>query len=409
MTAPRQFALVCLAVVAVGVGLVISNGKKSPSALPATPAPKVPEIPVAPAAPPTLSAEGCADPTPDGPSPCVFRTGTPLPIPLGAAAATVAGRFVYVAGGAATVNGTEGSTAVFFAPLDAKGAIGAWTKTTPYPLDVMQQGFVFHGGYLYGVGGAIPTSDNNLVQSAVYFAKVNADGTIGAWKAGPDLPEPAGAPSVVVLNDFLYVIGGYSSTGPGTTSTGKVYFSSFKRDGSLTGWKTTTSLTGARFFATAAAGPSTIYLLGGTYKNEGDHGPFQDGPKTCEPHRVLLTHQNRDGTLTPWVAGTPYANPSLAPGAAVVGNHLVLVQSSGARQMQGSSDVLSAPIAADGSIGAWTVAGHLSEIGASRAVAFGPAGIYAFGGTGLEELKSVLLTTSAVIPVANGALSCPAN
>lgn len=410
MTASRQFAIACGCVLAVGLVLVATSDRKK------KPVPTSPDLPAQPVPPPaapaevapTVTAEGCVTPTPNAASVCSFRNGPPLPEPVAAAAAAVSGSFAYVIGGSLNGNGTEGTTTVRYSAIDAQGGLGDWKTTTPYPLKVMQEGVVGHNGFVYVLGGVIPTIDLDRVRSAVYFAKTNADGSLGDWKKGPDLPEFVGAAGYVVLNNFLYVIGGYSVAGKDTTSTGNVYFAAIKPNGALGPWRTTTPLTGGRFFFTAAAGQSTIYAMGGTYQTGGHKGPFVDGTVECETSRVLIGHVQPDGTISSWSKGTPFSDNSLAAGSVVVDKTLFLVQGRGDRQAHGSDELMSAPIADDGSIGAWHVVGHLAEVSGSRAVAFGPKGIYGFGGTAVIGGKPLLLPNTDVIPLNGASLACPA-
>lgn len=131
-----------------------------------------------------------------------------LPQALTAAYAAASGETVYVVGGANS-GGTALST-VYYATI-ANGQLQAWTAATPLPVAVNSPYVAAVNGFLVVAGGyltsyATPTS-------GVFYAAINADGSLGSWQVGPSLPT-AGANignDVVVTDAGFAIMGGDTS------------------------------------------------------------------------------------------------------------------------------------------------------------------------------------------------------
>jgi hypothetical protein len=142
---------------------------------------------------------------------------TPLPGKRGFAAAVLANRYnsmfaghaIYVLGG---LDDTGAATStVYFAVLNADGSIpaagltGTWATTTalPQPLFALQA-VVFHGR-IYVAGG---NAAGGAPVTKVYSARINSNGTLGTWSESTDLPGPLAYHQMVVIAGTLYVLGG---------------------------------------------------------------------------------------------------------------------------------------------------------------------------------------------------------
>jgi len=123
----------------------------------------------------------------------------------------VGSRFIYVIGGQQTATDTPGGTStVFMASVDpTSGAVGTWTQLpNSLPVPLVGPGATLFNGQIYVVGG-LQTS--GIPSSAIYSAPVNADGTIGAWtiSANP-YPVTVAFPTVFGFAGNLYVLNGDS-------------------------------------------------------------------------------------------------------------------------------------------------------------------------------------------------------
>ena len=132
----------------------------------------------------------------------------------------VANGFVYAVGG-------SGSTTVYYAKLNGNGTVDTWRTSSANPLPITRQyhGSVVSSGYMYIVGGQDGLSG---VNDDVYYAKINADGTTGAWATNANLlPSDRYQSGVITVNGYIYVLGGAQTAGGAPVST--VYYGSTNR------------------------------------------------------------------------------------------------------------------------------------------------------------------------------------
>jgi len=99
------------------------------------------------------------------------RPTTKLPAPTAFGEAIAVDDFVFLVGGRAQVFGAEASSAVFAAPIEADGSLGAWITLPPLPLGRTNQELVVVGDFLVIAGGATDGGgDANVLTARVRFA-----------------------------------------------------------------------------------------------------------------------------------------------------------------------------------------------------------------------------------------------
>src|SRR6266851_1430931 len=115
------------------------------------------------------------------------------------------GNYVAILGGSnATASPTRTNT-ILVGQQNFDGTISSWT-TQYMPIQLSQYGLVKANNGVYIIGGINQAS--NPVTS-IYFAILNANGTIEKWHYLSELPTPAIAQnSVAFTNDFMYVLSG---------------------------------------------------------------------------------------------------------------------------------------------------------------------------------------------------------
>jgi len=162
--------------------------------------------------------------------------------------------YIYAVGGAnAVVSPTN--PAVYYAKVNADGTVGAWATTTqlPSPRIRITHSVVVANGYMYVVGG-----ENSSAQSTVWYSKINADGTLGNWQTGSSLPVATSDSAVIVDNGFIYSMGGNGG------STNAIYLAKINYDGSIGPWiSNPNTLPNNEYMHSAIAVNGFVYVLGG--------------------------------------------------------------------------------------------------------------------------------------------------
>jgi N-acetylneuraminic acid mutarotase len=160
--------------------------------------------------------------------------------------------YLYVLGG---YNGTVYYSNIWFAPIHVDGTLGTWTTTTPFPTGRAFHTSAAYNGYLYVLGG-----NNGGMLNDVQYAPLNADGTVGPWVGTTSFPAPRDWHASAAYKGFLYVIGGYAGSG---VVLGDVWVATLNADGTVGTWRAATDLPSVRYAHTAAAYNGFLYVVGG--------------------------------------------------------------------------------------------------------------------------------------------------
>jgi len=151
----------------------------------------------------------------------------------------------------------NGTTTVYYAPINTDGTVGAWTtQTNALPEGLLESQVVATKNRVYLLGG---TSLGATVY-AILTAPVNSDGSIGTWVWDSSLPDDLRSARAVVTKNTVYLLGG-ASDGPGFLST--VHKASINADGTLGTWTTGTALPSALSEMEVIIVKNKIYTLGG--------------------------------------------------------------------------------------------------------------------------------------------------
>ncbi|MHB8362920.1 MAG: Kelch repeat-containing protein, partial [Patescibacteria group bacterium] len=177
---------------------------------------------------------------------------TPLLAITYSATSVVYNGYLYELGGQ---SGSTYETTVDYAPINSNGTLGAWTATTPLLTGVFQATSVVYNGYIYEIGGYT----GSAVLSAVDYAPINADGTIGSWTATSSLLTTTTQSTSVVYNGYVYEIGGYN----GSTKISTVEYAPINSNGTLGTWMDTTSLPAPTYAQTSVVYNGYVYNIGG--------------------------------------------------------------------------------------------------------------------------------------------------
>lgn len=173
-----------------------------------------------------------------------------------------------VAGGNTAVGGTGHTNAVFTAGFNpSTGTVGAWSQQANLPQALDVPGVASWNGYVYLVGGVNGADTADL--NTVYYAQVQ-NGRITAWNSGMPYPLFADSMYVTAINGFLVAFGGEPFSG---SVYNNCYYAPINADGSLGAWQAGPSLPLGMFefqvgtplfgsYGVMAIGNSEAYMLG---------------------------------------------------------------------------------------------------------------------------------------------------
>ena len=248
---------------------------------------------------------------------------------------------VYVMGGT-TVSGTTyyTRTEVYTAPINPDGSLGTWTASTAMPGPKCAAEVVVLQNKLYCIGGY---SDwlNSVVSNNTYVANINPDGTLGVWSTVPAPANPGGVALSYIRNGKLYCAGVVSGQFVLNSAT-------INGDGSLGAWQVVSTPSGLGTMIVGCVIGDYVYSLndyssGGTYSNQ-----------------VKRATINADGTLGAFtVVGSAFLSGYSGARLYITKNRIYAY---GIHNFYDSfKESYSAPINADGSLGSWTAGGQQTK------------------------------------------------
>ena len=257
----------------------------------------------------------------DGTVPASGQTGTwalttSMPAARIVTGAAAANGYLYVIGGS-TGGNNNGSNTTYYAKINKDGTLGSWTTASvALPANRASHSVSYYNGYLYVIGGT-PTganwTDGASGTSTVYYARVNADGSIGTWQSNANsLPQARIGHASVAANGYLYAIGG-ANTSSVIQST--VYYAKVNANGSTGAWASVgSSLNTARMHMGAVVMNGAAYVVGGL-----------DSSNAISSIEYALLNAN--GTMGSW-ANSSNSLPAARQGApAVAANGYILALS----------------------------------------------------------------------------------
>ena len=188
----------------------------------------------------------------------VWNRTTSLPAAISSHASVAANGFVYVLGGEqySVANGEVVSSTVYYAQTNSNGSLGAWQTARPMPHALYLLSAAVWNNTIYIVGG----TDNQGFYGTVYSATIQANGSLSAWIAQATLPVGV-VGQAEAANGMLYVVGG--SIDEDSQVTAAVYYSKINADGSLAGWNQTTALPQALTGLGAITARGYVFTVGG--------------------------------------------------------------------------------------------------------------------------------------------------
>lgn len=162
-----------------------------------------------------------------------------------------------------------GGTVIRYARINTDGTIGdgtsaSWGSLTAtsgaLPNNPSNQ-VVINNGFLYAFGTA-PSS------AGIYYGRLNADGTVTSWSSG-SLPQARISAAAVVANGYVLILGGSSDGLNGLTSN---ITAKLNTDGSVGAFSTTTAFGSQTYLHSAAVINGYVYVMGGSTASGATNG-----------------------------------------------------------------------------------------------------------------------------------------
>jgi hypothetical protein len=123
--------------------------------------------------------------------------------------------FAYTLGGYLGEEGNPVSSEVFVAAIDDRGALGTARATTSLPAPTAFGEAVVVDDFVFVVGGRAQIFGGEP-SNAVYVAQIAPDGSLGTWTTLAALPLPRTNQELAVVGDFLVIAGGAAGMGGDT-------------------------------------------------------------------------------------------------------------------------------------------------------------------------------------------------
>jgi hypothetical protein len=223
------------------------------------------------------------------------------------------------------------------------GLFSSWITTTPLPSGLGLSPAVAYNDYVYVVGGA-----SSSVATTVYYARTYPDGTLGPRGVTTPLPVISDLEPAVAYNGYIYFI---DANLPGSAPpTATVEYAQLYSNGALGPWTSTTVLEGP-WGEPAVANNGYLYTIGGLI----DENTPADATSS-----VFYAAVNSTGSLGAWMATAPLPSKIVSEAAVVNNGYVYSVGGSGNDASDiVTSSVFYAPINSTGSLGVWAATSPL--------------------------------------------------
>ncbi|TAH34233.1 hypothetical protein EYC59_03020 [Candidatus Saccharibacteria bacterium] len=267
--------------------------------------------------------------------------------------------YMYVLGGN---DGNSQRSAVEYAAINSNGTVGSWTATNPMTDYRAYPGAAVYNGYLYAIGGS---TTGWSILSTVEYAKINSDGSVGTWQTTNSLPSVNGSGVAVAYSGYMYLLGGSNGTVQNS-----VLYAKINANGTLGTWSSTTSFTTARANQNSFAYNGYMYVMGGyngtsTYYNDAQYAKIND-----------------DGTVGTWTATTSFTTARSGAFGSIYNGYVYLYGGTATANssFDAFNDTQYAQINANGKLSAWRTTSTLSVKRAGGAGIAYNGYVYAVGG-----------------------------
>lgn len=167
--------------------------------------------------------------------------------------------FVYLISGTSSGNSTN---FVYRSPIDINGNLGAWQADGAMPAGLSGHQVFLTSTQMYAIGGSL---DGGVTAgNTVYKSTIAADGSLGAWSAGPALPINLQYTRLAITKGRVYLIGGHT----GSVVVPNIIFGTIDTSGLITSWTASSVFPASVALGHIFTTTSNVYYLGGTINND---------------------------------------------------------------------------------------------------------------------------------------------
>jgi len=199
----------------------------------------------------------------------IYRTSN-LPTGRAFGGTAVLGDYIYYFGGAkgdGKDTKTEGPTnEVMKAKILANGQLGPWEQSTPLPetRHYIENSTLVLNDVVYIVGGSTRSSGGERLNTAV-FSRPLPNGTLLPWAVSQPFGEGLSTITAVSTPGHIHVIGGLRKDG---TASDQVWTNTIYADGSMGAWSAGPQLPMPLWYHSAGAASGRVYVWGGMPKED---------------------------------------------------------------------------------------------------------------------------------------------
>ncbi|HEX9051986.1 MAG TPA: hypothetical protein VF841_15760 [Anaeromyxobacter sp.] len=297
-----------------------------------------------------------------------WRPAAPLLVPRQGAAAVEANGFIYVMGGAFR---TQFHQSTEYAKIEKDGSLGPWQAGPPMHEARGYFDAEYHDGWIYVVGGGSGDAGQVLLRS-VERARVLPDGRLSPWQLEPlGMVMPRRCNKTVLIDGSIYALGGFSGDMLDTVEHTKL-----QPDGSTGDWfEEQERLTIMRYISGVKYVDGVVYVVGshdqttGSAVRDVEFGKIKD-----------------EAGFGKWRKTSSLQVPRFGLGLVPHGGRLYAF--GGLTGPQFLDSVESAPIVSGGGLGEWRLEPtRLSSPRAMMAVVKYKDWVYSLGGSGTNVVE----------------------
>lgn len=163
-------------------------------------------------------------------------------------------QYIYVLGG--LDKSFNSLSSVQYSKINSDGSLEDWNSTTSIDFAIHDFTCIAYKDYMYSIGG---NTDNNIQIDKVQYAAISSDGSIGEWSDLNPLPVTLTAHTAFCKDGYVYLLGGYNNA---------IYYAKINTDGTINKWeKNLNSFETARGNHSSNVNNDIIYIIGGSTGN----------------------------------------------------------------------------------------------------------------------------------------------